>query len=164
MGGNDDRTRVLIALTESSPVDQLWEAALGQLGQAPADLTALFFAETRWHRAASLSFTREISRLSGADVDFTRQRASQINEEAIRRAETLVNKLAEESKLSPTFEVLNESDQERIRELVSGAENLLIAPSFIIRRPLFAEFKKLGCRIELVEVSGSPEAKSAGCD
>ena len=39
----------------------------------------------------------------------------------------------------------------KARELLEGAGNLLIAPSIIRRRPIFAEFEKFGCRIELVE-------------
>ena len=71
MARNDRTARVLIALTESSPVDDLWQAALAQLSQTRADLMALFLAGDHWHRSASLPFTREISRLSGVDADFT---------------------------------------------------------------------------------------------
>jgi len=152
MARNDDTTRVLIALTESSPVRELWDAAIAQQVHSGADLLALFLAEDHWHRAASLPFTREISRLSGVDVDFTLQRARQVQEESIERAKRLVGKLASDAKLSLAFEVLVESDRKKIRELVSGTRDILIAPSFITRRPYFAEFKKLDCRVLLIDV------------
>lgn len=159
MASENDTTRVLIALTESSPVGDLWEAALAQQVDTGADLLALFLAEDHWHRAASLPFTREISRLSGVDVDFTLQRARQVQEESIERAKRLVGQLASDAKLSLAFEVLVESDRKKIRELVSGTRDILIAPSFITRRPFFAEFRKLDCRVQLVDVP-----RSAGAD
>lgn len=152
MARDSDTTRVLIALTESSPVRELWEAAIAQQVQTGADLLALFLAEDHWHRAATLPFTREISRLSGVDVDFTLQRARQIQEESIERTKRLVDKLAADAKLSLAFEVLVESDRKKIREMVSGTRDILIAPSFITGRPLFAEFRKLDCRVQLVDV------------
>lgn len=152
MARNDRTSRVLIALTESSPVDDLWQAALAQLSQTRADLMALFLAGDHWHRAASLPFTREISRLSGVDADFTLQRARQVQEEAIERTRQLVGKLASDAQLKLAFEVLVESDSEKLRQFVSGTGDILIAPSFIIRQPLYAELKKLDCRIELIEV------------
>jgi hypothetical protein len=47
--------------------------------------------------------------------------------------------------------VLAGSDREKLGKLVSGRGNILIAPSFIIRLPHYAELKKLDCRIELIE-------------
>jgi len=159
VAGSDARARVLIALTESSPVNELWEAALARLGQSGADLVALFLAEDHWQRAASLPFTREIPRLGGADVEFTLQRARQLHDEAIERARRVVAELATEAKLSHAFEVLRESDRTKLAELLSAAGSVLIAPSFIIKRPLYAELQKLDCRIELIEVSRSASAK-----
>lgn len=153
MAKNDDKARVLIALTESSPIDALWDAAIARLERSRADLMALFLAEDHWHRAASLPFTREISRLSGADADFTLLRARQVQEESIERARRMIRKLGADAKLSPAFEVLTEQDRKKISKLVSGAGDILIAPSFIIRLPLYAELEKLDCRIELIEVS-----------
>ena len=72
---------------------------------------------------------------------------------SIEQARKLVDKLAADAKLSPVFEVLGESDRERARELVTGSGVVLIAPSFFIRRPIYADLEKLDCRIELVEVS-----------
>ena len=151
MSKTDDKARIVIAVTELTPVRQLWREALQRLRESRAELFALFVADDRWHRAASLPFTREISRVSGMDVDFTLRRASQVHEEAINRTRYQMQELASEANLVLKFEVLPESDQQRIRELVAGPQNILIAPSFISRRPLFAELQKLGCRIVLIE-------------
>jgi hypothetical protein len=151
MSESNEKLRVLIAITEKSPVDALWRAALRRLGRESGELTAVYLSEDHWQRAASLPFTREISRVSGTTVEFTLQRASQVHEDAVRRAREVVNKLASDARLTPAFEVLTGSDLDRARELFAGAGNLLIAPSLIRRRPIFAEFEKLGCRIELVE-------------
>ncbi len=151
MSKNENDTRVLIAITEFSPVTMLWHAALRRLGTRRTNLVALFVTEDHWHQAASLPFTREISRVSGSNEDFTIQRAKELHEEAIARAESLVNQLATEANLTPGFEVLAESDQERIRGLLEGARNVLIAPSFISRRPIYDILKKPDCRIELIE-------------
>jgi len=153
MAKSDDKARVLIALTESSPVDELWQVAVTRIGNSGADLMALFFAEDHWHRAASLPFTREISRFSGVDADFTLQRARQLQEDAIDRTRQLIGKLAADAKLSLGFEVLPGFDREKLRQLAAGASDVIIAPSFIIRLPLFAELQNLNCRIELVDVS-----------
>jgi hypothetical protein len=158
MAKSKNKARVLIALTESSPVDELWRAAVARLGAGGADLLALFLAEDHWHRAASLPFTREISRLSGVDADFTVQRAHQVQEDAIERTKQLIGKLAADAKLPLGFEVLPGADRKKLRELASGTSAVVIAPSFIIRLPLFAELENLDCHIELVEVTRKDRA------
>ena len=74
------RLEILLALisrkiltTEFSAVAPLWEAALGLLDEAPADFVALIFEDERWQQAASLPFTREISRIGGIVAEFTEQ-------------------------------------------------------------------------------------------
>jgi hypothetical protein len=156
MATTDTKPRVLIALLESTPVDQLWKAALDRLSRTPSELMAIFFAEDHWHRAASLPFTREISRLSGANVDFTLQRARQIHEASIEEARQVLDRLATDARLPLAFEVLGESERERIRLLASGSEVVLIAPSIIIQRPFYAELEQLDCHIELVD---APETR-----
>ena len=155
MAKNDVKPRVLIALFESTPVDPLWQAALDRLSRAPSELVALFFAENHWHRAASLPFTREISRLSGANVDFTLQRARQIHEASIEEARQVIDRLATDARLPLAFEVLGESDRDRIRMLASGSEVVLIAPSIIIQRPCYAELEHLDCHIVLIDAPNS---------
>ena len=83
MEKREGQVRILIAVTETSPVADLWRAALTRR-EGDAELIALFLSDDRWHRAASLPFTREISRL-GAVADFTRQRADQLYRESVER-------------------------------------------------------------------------------
>lgn len=153
MTKTDDRIRVVIAVTESSPLSALWLAAMDLMRESPAELVALFVDDDRWRRAASLSFTREISRVSGAVADFTVQRAEQINREAITRTQHRIEKLASKADLALAFEVLPESDQQRIKELVGTGQNVLIAPSFITARPFYTHLTRLDCRILLVEAT-----------
>lgn len=156
---SDHKRRVVIAVTESSPLSALWREAMSLIGESPADLMALFVDDQRWHRAASLPFTREISRLSGAVAEFTAQRAEELNREAIERVQQQIEKLAAEAKLALAFEVLPESDQTRIEELVGKAENILIAHSFIKSRPIYTHLTRCKCRILLIE--GAEENQSS---
>jgi hypothetical protein len=145
------KTRVVIAVTELTPLAKLWQEAQRHLRDPQADIVAVFVADDRWHRAASLPFTREISRISGAVADFTLQRANHLHNEAIDSARRQMHELASAAKLSCSFEVLSESDPQRIIEVVARPENVLIAPSLIARRPLFAALQEFGCRIVLIE-------------
>jgi len=153
MKKTDDRRRVVIAVTESSPLSALWRAAMDLMSESPAELLALYVDDDRWRRAASLSFTREISRVSGAVADFTVQRAEQLNKEAITRTQRRIEKLAAKADLALAFEVLPESDQKRIKEFVGTGQNVLIAPSFITTRPIYAHLTRLDCRILLIEAT-----------
>ena len=153
MPGSEGQSRILIALTERSPVETLWQAALARLAGRESELMALFLAEDHWHRAASLPFTREISRLSGTNADFTQQRARQVQEESIEQTRRRVGELAAGANQKLTFKVLIEPDRQKIQALVSGTGDVLIAPSFIIRLPQCAEIQELDCHIELIDVS-----------
>jgi hypothetical protein len=147
------KLRVVIAVTETSPLSALWQAAMNLMSETPAELVALFVDDDRWRRAASLPFTREISRVSGATADFTVQRAEQLNREAITQTRIRVEKLASKADLALAFEVLPESDQDRIKELVGADQNVLIAPSFIRTRPIYAHLSRLDCQILLIEAA-----------
>ncbi len=151
MAKTDLKHRVVIAVTETSPVARLWDAALRLLRESPADLVALYVEDDRWHRVASLPFTREILRSGGIPVDFTRQRAEAVSRERAARVHELIQKLAAESNLEPAFEVLREADTTRLREFIGSRENILIAPSFMSTRPIYAMLSEMNCRIELVE-------------
>jgi hypothetical protein len=151
------KLRVVIALTETTPVARLWKAALKLLRESPADLVTLYVEDDRWHRVASLPFTREILRSGGVPVEFTRQRAEQVRRERATRIRELIQKLAAESNVKPVFEILGESDVERLREFVGSHENILVAPSFISTRPIFAMLSEMNCRIELVEAAEEEE-------
>lgn len=150
---SEAKRRVVIAVSESSPLPDLWREAMNLLGESPSELMALFMDDDRWRRAASLPFTREISRVGGAVADFTAQRAEELNKEAITRMQERLEKLAEEAKLAFDFQVLPESDQKRIEELVGTAQNVLIAPSFIKQRPIYAHLTRCECRILLIEAA-----------
>ena len=151
MKTTDDRLRVVIAITESSPLAALWNAAIHLLDESPGQLVALFIDDDRWQRAASLPFTREISRIGCAAADFTVQRAEQINKEAIIRTQRRIEQLASETDRALAFEVLPEPDQKRIQELVGNDQNVLIAPAFITARPGYSYLTRLDCRLLLVE-------------
>jgi hypothetical protein len=114
--------------------------------------------DDRWHRVASLPFTREILRSGGVAVDFTRQRAEQVRRERAARVREAIRKLAAEVNLEPVFEILDESDALRLREFIGSRENILVAPSFISTRPIYAMLSELNCRIELVEAREEEEA------
>jgi hypothetical protein len=145
------KLRVVIAVTETSPVARLWEAALRLLRESPADLVALYVEDDRWHRVASLPFTREISRSGGIPVQFTRQRAEAVSRERAARVHEMIRKLAAESNIEPAFEVLREADTTGLREFIGNRENILIAPSYMSTRPIYAMLSEMNCRIELVE-------------
>lgn len=144
-------SRVIIAITELAPVQPLWREALQHLQESHAELLALFLADDQWHRAASLPFTREVSRLSGTGVDFTVKRASEVHKDAVERAQRQLQKLAADENRKLAFEVLAESDQNKVREIATETRTILIVPSELGDRPLFAELQKLGCRVVLIK-------------
>lgn len=147
----DEKTRVVIAVTEASPVTEMWRVAMRILTESPADLVTLFLADDRWLRVASLPFTREFPRIGGRPSEFTRQRAEKLHGDAAREARRLINVLAGEARISTAFEVLSDSDRRRLAELVGGESSVLIAPTLIRSRPVYSQLIELGCRIELVE-------------
>ncbi len=142
--------RIVIAITELAPVQPMWREALQQLDDSPAELLALFLAEDHWHRAASLSFTREISRLGGMDADFTPQRATDVHKNAISRKQRQLQALADEADCELEFEVLSESEQEKVAALVTETRTLVIAPALLADRPLFEKLKQLDCHVVLI--------------
>ena len=143
--------RVIIAVTELAPVQPLWREALQHLQESRAELLALFLADDQWHRAASLPFTREISRLSGTDVDFTSKRASEVHKEAVERAQRQLQQLASDANRKLVFEVLPESNQNKVREIATETRTVLIVPSELADRPIFAELQESGCRVVLIK-------------
>ena len=142
--------RIVIAVTCVSPVERFWQEARQIIAESRAELHALLLEDTRWHRAASLPFTREIPRHGGADADFTAQRAEQIHNQSIERIHKELQVLAKEQRKDLEFEVLPDSDSQRIMDLVSGARCVVIAPEAFARRPEFEEIRKIGCRVIVV--------------
>lgn len=143
--------RIVIAITELAPVHRIWGEALQFLEEKRVELHALFVEDERWHRAASLPFTREFSRVSGVHEDFTVQRAIEVHKEVINRARQQLQQLAAEAEQELAFEVLPETDQERIRDLVAGGECIVIAPAVLANQPVFKELQELGCRMVLIK-------------
>jgi len=151
MSSTDNKRRVLLAVTETSPLTELWRAVTEHLGGAHAELVTVFVSDDRWRRAASLPFTREISRVSGSSENFTPQRAEQIDKDAVASTQRQIQQLAAEAELQVAFEFLSEHDAAQIHELVKVEQDVLIAPSFFRRRPIYAELTRLRCRILLVD-------------
>ena len=157
MTTQSDRLRILIALTESSPVPRLWRAALDKRADRPADLVTLFLQDERWLRAASLPFTREYPRSGGRPANFTHQRAREIGQETARQAKKLIEQLAAKSKTRVAFETLSERDRPRLVEIIGEHQSILIASDAITTLPVYVHFVELGCNIELIDSSVEPD-------
>ena len=157
MTTDSDRRRIVIALTETSPVPKLWRAAMARRAESPADLLTLFLQDERWLRAASLPFTREFPRSGGRPVDFTHQRAREVGHETAKQAKRLIEQLAEKAETQVMFETLIEPDRGRLVELVGEYQSILIAHDAITALPIYVYFVELGCHIELIDSSVESE-------
>lgn len=146
---NKSNRRVIIAVTESSPISELWRAALQAAEEAEAEYVALFLHDERWQRAASLPFTREVSR-TGGTADFTRQRADQVLASTVDRLRKQMVELASGAGLRLRFEALPESEVSGSRRVVEGEGNVLVVPADLTEHPLVAELKSLNLRIYFV--------------
>lgn len=151
MSKPSDRRRVLLAITESSPLTELWRVVMEHAAVGRTELITVFVCDDRWHRAASLPFTREVSRVGGGNEKFTPQRAQQIKDDAVGRKQRELEELARAAELSFEFEVVPEHDVARLGEWVSFEQDVLIAPSLLKSRPIYAELTRLKCRILFVE-------------
>lgn len=151
MAGNDQHRRLLIALTEDTPVTRLWQVMLEHLQDDPTDICALFVIDERWHRAASLPGTLEISRVSGAALEFTRERADQLCRAAVDRVRRDIERMAAESRLRLTFDVLSEVNPEKLRELLPGERNLIITSSHVKLLSAYSAIESLQCHVILVD-------------
>ena len=154
--------RVLLAVTETSPVEKLWQALVDCVAGGHAEVITVFVSDDRWRRAASLPFTREISRLSGVHADFTRRRAEHIDEDAVERARERIGELAASKGLELVFELLPEHETTRVREVVRMEQDVLIAPSVLEGRPVFTELARLNRRIMLIDVEERENACRTG--
>lgn len=153
-----ESTRILLALTATSRVEKLWEAALQMARASGAELTVLLLKDDTWHRAASLPFTREISRLGGIHSDFTLQRAEQLSNDAVARTRELAQTLANAAQLKCSFEVVVSSAEADIKALVTGRQSTVVAPSHITVLPFYASLMQLDCKLLLVEEEGGVHA------
>lgn len=150
---NEQRSprRAVLVVTETSPVDKLWRALLDQLADAQAEVVAVFVSDDRWIRAASLPFTREISRLSGGSEVFTPRRAAQVGGDLVERARQRILQLAADRQLRLVFEILNAQEPYRIREFVRIEHDVLIAPAVLQNWPEFADLARPERRVVLVD-------------
>lgn len=146
-----DVRRVMLALWETSSLQELWQAALQHISEEPAELLTVYVTDDRWRRAASLPFTREVSRFGGGTRDFTLVRAEQVDKEAVAQAEGRLKELATEARIQFSFTVLREHEAPKIGEFVTSESDVLIASAVLKRRPIYAEIARLKCRILLVD-------------
>ena len=151
MSRTSEKRRILLAITETSPWQELWRAVVESLAGSHGELTTVFVSDDRWHRAASLPFTREVSKVSGDSENFTRERAKQIDEDTVGRTHRELEKLASEAELPFAFEVLPEHDASKLREIVSVQHDVLVVPSILKSRPIYAELTRLKCRVYYVD-------------
>lgn len=142
--------RVLLVVTETSPVDKLWHALLDDLADAQAEVVAVFVSDDRWTRAASLPFTREISRLGGSEV-FTLRRAEQVVGDIVERAQRRIRELAADRQLQLVFETRRAPASFSIREFVRIEHDVLVAPSVLQHWPDFADLARPERRVVLVD-------------
>ena len=151
-----DVRRIMLAVTETSPIGELWQTVTQYSVDREAELITVFVCDDRWKRAASLPFTREISRVGGRSSDFTLTRAEQIHRDTITRTRSRLKELAAGSRIKFSFEIITEREPARIHEFVTSESDLLIVPSFLRQRPIYREITRLKCRILLVD---TPEVK-----
>lgn len=143
--------RVMLAVTETSSLQDLWRAAMDQLAGERAELITVFVSDDRWRRAASLPFTEEVFRTGGGSANFTLQRAEQVDRDALTRTQGRLQQLATEAEIQLAFEIIAEHEAIRIHELVRSESDLLIAPSFFKGRSFYSELTRLKCRMLLVD-------------
>ncbi|MBT8090285.1 MAG: hypothetical protein KJO01_08770 [Gammaproteobacteria bacterium] len=143
--------RVMLAVTETSSIHDLWRVAIQHLQGEHAELITVLVRDDRWRRAASLEFTEEISRAGGGSVSFTLQRAEEVDRDAVMRTQDRLQQLAMKAKIQLAFEILAEHEATRLHEFVRSESDLLIVPSFFKGRPFYSELARLKCRILLVD-------------
>jgi hypothetical protein len=150
----------MLAVTEASSLQALWRAAMEHMTGERAELITVFVRDDRWRRAASLPFTEEVSRASGGSMNFTAERAEEVDRDAVMRTQGRLQQLATDSEIQLAFEILAEHEVTRIHEFVRSESDLLIAPSFFKGRPFYSELARLKCRILLVnakDATAEPE-------
>lgn len=158
MPATEQRKRIVIAVMEPSEVRGLWQAAMQRWREHSSELMALYLNDDRWIRAASLPFTREISRIGGTAVDFTTARAERLSRDAIVSVERSISELAREASLPVPFRVLSDAESGQIIDIVGEGSTLVIASARLANQPLYSRIAKTDWRIELVEI---PESRPA---
>ena len=153
MNESQDILRILLAVTETSPFERLWQSLVDHVAGARAEVVTIIVSDDSWRRAASLPFTREVSRINGMAAAFTHHRAEQVRADAAVRARRRLERLAEDSGVELEFEVVSEDEDSHVEKLVSVERDILIAPAVLEGKPLFAKLARLHRRVVLVEVN-----------
>ena len=118
---------IILAVTERSPLPALWRVVTEHLENPHDEVVTLLLRDDRWQRAASLPFTREVSRISGRHTNFTQWRAAQIDDQVAAQLARQLQRLASDAKQRVAFEILSESNVEALLEERSITADVLIA-------------------------------------
>lgn len=153
---------ILVVITETSPVEALWRAALDRAREAGSEVNILIVRDERWHRAASLPFTSEIPRLGGPRRKFTAERAEALVGEAIARLRGMAQALAAESRIECHYHVVTETVFPDLEGLVVGRRGILVASSELETLPIFEQARGLRCEIVLVDRQSGAAPPEAG--
>jgi hypothetical protein len=151
MMNTEDRPRVVVAITENAPIDALWRVTMRWLTTPDIELVALYVTDDRWQRVASLPFTREFSRSGRPATAFTLQRAQEVHNAAVNRIRERMQQLATDAKRSMIFEILADTDRDRLREIIGKRASVIVAPTLITREPVYLYLSDFDTRIELVD-------------
>lgn len=151
MSRNEEIRRIVIAMTETSPLQALWDAALRARSETPADLVAVLLHDERWERAASLPFTREVRSVGGASEDFTRQRARQLLEDSVAAIRARVEQLAKQAGCDVAFQVLAESDEAQVRVLLQAGTTVVVSTGVLAEHPVISGLPRVGLELLVVE-------------
>ena len=139
--GSRSFQRVVIALTDTTSITEMWERAMQVIRGKHAELTVVFLHDESWQRAASLPFTREVSKVGGQSSDFTLRRAEQLLSVQASGLQENIETLARSAGLPVAFQVLPEADQAGVRTLISSEINIVIGPTVLARHPVFLELQ-----------------------
>lgn len=150
MAGSNEVRRIVIAVTDSCPVAELWRAAIEAARESSGELVAVYVDDERWQRIASLPFTREIPKLGGTAADFTAQRARQLLADSAARVKAEIDRLAAESGRVISFEMLTVADKQQAERLFGAGKYLCITSSSLTRHPLYTELIRLKLDIRIV--------------
>ncbi|MDH3619351.1 MAG: hypothetical protein OER91_00560 [Gammaproteobacteria bacterium] len=150
MKKTNEKRRIILAVTERSPLRALWRAAKEHLADPHDEIITFVVHDDRWRRAASLPFTREVSRASGRHQDFTQWRAAQIDDETAARLARQLKRIAKHAKRQIAFEILPEANVGDVLEQLTITADVLIVSSELKRRPVYAKLVELRCKLLFV--------------
>ena len=151
MNTRTEGRRIILAMTARSPLPALWRVVVQHLEHPEDEIITFMVRDDTWRRAASLPFTREVSRISGRRSDFTQWRAAQIDDEAAIQLAQQLQGLARDVQRQIAFEVLPERKVAAMLEQLGVAADILIASAELKREPMSAEFERLRCQLLFVD-------------